>query len=248
MNILSAGPSSSLDLSNTGEDREPGLHLSDVLVRMAWEKDRKYHPDAPKDLMMFEAGHTWETVLGRALAARNRRSGYRPDPFQDDGIWMSPDWVNPDADVQHEEWKATRKSSKNFEQKIEEWGPQVKSYLRALLRRKIAQVPIVRFRVWFMVGDWTFENKGDLTLLKDYWDIDVEYDRRALDENWRGIVSFAQKNGLLQETKPWDDRPSLNRRLLERSRRGKVPQRSRGKATVATFPSTKTSLKPRTAS
>lgn len=240
MRILSAGPSSDLELSNTGEDREPGLHLSDILVRMAWEKDRKYNPDAEKPLMIFEQGHTWEEVLSRALAARHRRSGgFRPKQFQEDGIWMSPDWVNPDADIQHEEWKATKKSTKNYEKKIDEWGPQIKCYVRAMLRRKEIKRPATRMRVWFINGDYSYENDGDLSLLKDYWDIDIAYDKRELDEHWSGVLAFARRHRMLEEQKPWDDRPRLNQRIAERARKqaGSPPPRSRGKAPVTTFPS-----------
>lgn len=199
MKILSAGPSSDLVLSNTGEDRAEGVHLSDILSRMAWEKDKKYDPAAPKDYMIFEQGHTWETVLSRSLSERHQRPGFRPEPLQEDGVWMSPDWINPDADIQCEEWKATRKSTKNWEVKIDEWAPQGMSYLRALLRRGLAKVPVVLWRVWFICGDWSFESKGDLTLLRDYWDIPVEFDKRALEENWRRIVSAGHKYGLLKE-------------------------------------------------
>jgi hypothetical protein len=199
MRILAAGPSSDLDLANTGEDRPAGVHLSDILSRMAWEKDRKYNPDAEKDLMIFEQGHTWETVLSRALAARqNRPAGYRPEPMQEDGVWLSPDWINPEGQIQVEEWKATKKSLKSYEQKIDEWAPQGMSYLRAALKRGTAKSLVVLWRVWFIVGDWSFEAKGDLTLLRDYWDIPVEFTKRDLEENWRRVIAFGHKCGLLK--------------------------------------------------
>lgn len=255
MRILAAEPDPSLFFHNSGEDRAAGVHLSDILSRMAWDRDKKYHPDAPKDLSMFECGFIWETALDRALAARHgARAGYRPDQLEEDGIWMSPDWVNPDADVQCEEWKATRKSINKAAEKVEEWAPQAKSYLRALLKRGLATAPIVRWRVWFMMGDWTFENKGDLTLLKDYYRIDVEFTKRELEENWRGIVAAGHKYGLLKappEERAWR-RPRLEATVAKREaakrKHGGAPPPLREKARLVTFPPTRKLLKRRSAS
>jgi hypothetical protein len=216
---------------------------------MAWEREKKYNPDDPKPLMTFEAGHTWETVLSRGLAERHgTRAGFRPDQLQEDGVWLSPDWINPEGDIQVEEWKATRKSTKSTEDKIREWGPQVMSYLRALLRRRYATTLAVRFRVWFIMGDWSFENKGDLTLLKDYYQIDVEYDKRDLEDNWRAVVASGQKYGLLR-TPPADHGDTT----WQRSKAAATRQKSDGKglrpssktARVGTSQPTKRSSKPR---
>lgn len=226
-------------MENTGEDRHEGIHLSDILVRMAWERDRKYHPDAPKDFMVFEQGFTWESVLERALASRHKnRAGSRPAQMQEDGVWISPDWIGPDG---HEEWKSTKKSIKSADEKVQEWLPQAKSYVRALLRRKLIKRPVTTFRAWFINGDYSYESKGsDLTLLRDYLKIVVEFDRRELDENWSGILSSGRRFGLLKQEKPWDDRPSLNKRVAERKAAGRTLRRSRGTAAVVTFPRGKT--------
>lgn len=240
MRVLASEVDTDLLLSNTGEDRPEGLHLSEILSRMAWEKDRKYNPDAEKDLMIFEQGHTWEAVLERALATRHQnRAGYRPEPMVEDGIWLSPDWISPDGDIQHEEWKSTRKSLNKADEKIAEWASQSKAYVRALLRRRLIKRSATRFRVWFIMGDWSFESKGDLSLLRDYYRIDIEWSQRELDEGWSGILSYARRTGLLKEAKPWDDRPRLNRTMAARAknRPGSPRPRSRAKAQIATFPS-----------
>lgn len=256
MKILATEHAADLFLGNTGEDRPKGVHLSDILSRMAWDRDRRYHPDAPKDLTAFESGFTWETVLSRALAERHGdRAGHRPAPFQEDGIWMSPDWVAPESDIQVEEWKSTRKSITRANEKVEEWGPQVKSYLRALLRKKVAIVPRVRLRVWFICGDWSFEAKGDLNLLRDYYTIDLEFEKRELDENWRSIVSYGQKNGMLPAPPkdPTWRRPqleaTLQRRLADKTKRSgnrRAPSPESGR--IVTFPPTKRPRKRRSAS
>lgn len=250
--ILFAGPDAELLMSNTGEDRKEGLHLSDILARMAWEKDKKYHPDAPKDLMVFEQGFTWEAILERALAHRHQRAaGSRPEQLQEDGIWLSPDWIGPDG---HEEWKATKKSINSADQKVQEWLPQAQCYVRALLRRGLIKHAITTFRVWFINGDYTYESKNsDLTLLRDYRRIVIEFQKRELEERWSGVLAFARRFGFLKEDKPWDRRPSLERRVQERqwrsqneikttaakSANGNPPKRSRKPAAIVTFPTSR---------
>lgn len=230
-------------MENTGEDRKEGVHLSDILTRMAWERDKKYHPDAPKDFMIFEQGFTWESLLERALASRHKnRAGRRPPQIQEDGVWLSADWIGFDGDKRvHEEWKSTKKSLKSAEEKVQEWLPQAKSYVRALLRRKWIDQPVTWFRAWFINGDYSYESKGsDLTLLRDYLKIGVRFDQRELDENWSGILSSGRRFGLLKEAKPWDDRPSLNQRVAARATKkppSRAPGLSREKAPIVTFPS-----------
>ena len=247
MKVLFAGPARDLVLQNSGEGRKEGVHLSDILKRMAFEKDKKYNPNDPIDAMTLECGFTWERILELALASRHERpAGYRPEQLQEDGVWLSPDWVNPDADIQAEEWKATRKSSKNFEQKVMEWRPQIKAYLRALARQGLVKTLAVRLRVWFMVGDWSFEAKSDTTLLRDYWDIDIAFDKRELEENWREILSAGRRYGLLKEAptergRTWQTRKSVS------NPPAKSPAKGR-KARVVTFPITKKSSRPRSAS
>lgn len=245
MKILYAGPANSLHLTNTGQGRKEGVHLSDILKRMAFERDKKYNPNNPIDAMTLEVGHTWETVLERALSVRHQRPGYRPEQLQEDGVWMSPDWVNPDADIQVEEWKATRKSSKAWEQKVNEWLPQVKSYLRALLKQGVVKRLAVRIRAWFVVGDWSFEAKSDHTLLRDYWDIDLEFDKRELEENWRQIISAGKRYGLLKG-KPEE---TCQKQKPEAKKSDSSPRvRSSAKVLTGTFPRTKTLSKPRNVS
>lgn len=232
MKILFAGSDPDLVMTNTGEDRQPGLHLSDILTRQAYERDKKYHPDAPKDFMIFEQGHTWETVLERALSARNERVGYRPEQIQEDGVWVSPDWVNPDADIQHEEWKATKKSSKSLDAKVLDWIPQAKSYVRALARQGAITRLATRFRVWCVMGDWTFESKGDLTLLRDYYRVDVEFEKRELEEHWRGTLGDARRYGLLKEAPQETEwrRPRLEATVRKRQEMPPTAKKPAGKA------------------
>lgn len=239
MKVLFAGPDP-MQPKGSGVDRPEGVHLSDILVRMAWEKNQKYHPDAPKNVTVFEQGFLWEAVLERVLAGRDEtKDGFRPDALQEDGVWLSPDWVGHDGVA--EEFKSTKKSSNSLDQKLDEWAPQGKAYVRVLLRQKLIKRPVMRWRIWCVMGDWSFENKtSDLTLLSDRYKVEIEFDRRELEENWQGILAYGRKAGLIpQEKRPWDDRPRLNQRMAERARKasGRTPPRSPRKAPVSTFPS-----------
>jgi len=218
MKILSCGPDADLLMTNSGADRKAGLHLSDITKRMIFERDKTLNPDTPIDSMVLERGFTWETILERSLSARHERPGFRPEQMQEDGIWLSPDWVNPDQrGVQHEEWKATKKTTKHtFESKHWHWLPAAQAYLRALLKRGLARDLVTRFRVWHINGDYSYDSKtSDWLLLNDYWTIDVQFDKRELEDNWRGILQAGRKYGLLPEAPREEHMPKALERKLQ---------------------------------
>lgn len=218
-----AGPD--LTFSTTGEDRAPGLHLSDIIKTMQFERDAKFNPDRPLDYMLLEQGHTWEEVLAHAiqrrwLAANPIQHGYRPDQLNVDGVWMSPDWFEPkDADYGVplvEEWKATKTSqNKVLEDHQWYWVVQLKSYLYGMSKKLNQRLTQGRFRVWYINGDYTWESKNsDLTLLRGYVRYDVEFGWREIVDNWKSVIQQAKKHGLLEqaptnettEDTTWDDR------------------------------------------
>lgn len=250
MKVLHAGPDPEpIVMRNTGADRKAGLHLSDITKRMVFERDKRLNPDSPIDAMVLERGFTWEKVLELALAERHERPGYRPEQIQEDGIWMSPDWVRPDGDIQLEEWKATKKSNKTntFDSISWTWLPNIKSYVRAMLKRKLIRRAAARIRVWFINGDYSFESKtSDFHLLNDYWRYDLEFDKRELEENWQSILSHGRKYGLLKgdPEETWASKQSPT----TRKRSSEAPPPSRKTGRLLTYPSTKTSPKPRSAS
>lgn len=243
MRILCSGPDPDLVMRNTGADRKKGLHLSDITKRMIYEKDRKYKPDSPIDAMILERGFTWESILEHALASRHERGGERPEQLQEDNIWMSPDWVTDDGVL--EEWKATKKTSKRgFDDVSWTWMPNSMAYLRALLRRKMVDRSIIRFRIWWINGDYSYEDKNsDWHLLNDYWKVEVEFDKRELEEKWREILSNGRRYGLLKE-ESWRETKHRQEIAEEEPRRKKagLPLRSSpAKARVVTFQTTKKS-------
>jgi hypothetical protein len=248
MRVLYAGPDTELVMVTSGEGRKQGVHLSDITKRMVYERDRKLNPESPIDAMVLERGFTWEVCLENALSARHKRPGFRPDQILEDGVWMSPDWVNPDAEIQHEEWKCTKKSLRQvterggFGQIGWTWIYNTQAYLRSLLRLKLAKTLATRFRVWFMNGDYSFESKtSDYHLLNDYWRFDVEFSKRELEENWRSIISHGQRYGILKGEAEWRKTETTKRPAVSLTRKpaGRMPVPERASGRIVTFPSTK---------
>lgn len=223
MRILACGPDPDLLMSTTGDDREPGLHLSDITRRMNYERDSKLTPDSVPDQMTLERGHTWERLLELALATRHKRPGHRPPQLQEDGIWMSPDWVNPDGDIQMEEWKATKKSMRRgFDDISWSWMPNIMAYVRTAARQKLITRLAVRIRLWWINGDYTYETKtSDLHLLQEYHKVDIEFTRRELDENWRAILQAGRRYGLLPGTPHYEDTDGRTEEQQARGRRAR---------------------------
>ena len=247
-------PAASLTLSTTGEGRAPGLHLSDIIKRMQWERDQKYRPDSAPDLMTLEYGHTWERVLENALRARHQEAnqpyrGHRPAPLMVDGIWMSPDWLDPASEFPLEEWKATKVSSKTpFQERQWYWMPQVMGYLHGL--RVAGQITAYKalLRVWYINGDYTYDAKNsDLTLLRDYHEYELSFTPREIQENWRTLLSHAKKYGLLpsepqqekEQTTSWRNPKSKPTAPPSRPS-SPAPRPSRPAPTATTAPTTKT--------
>jgi len=244
MKVLFAGPDRDLAMKTSGDDRKKGLHLSDITKRMAYEKDKKLNPNNPIDAMVLERGFTWERVLEIALASRHERPGHRPEQIQEDTIWMSPDWLNTEDDPIIEEWKCTKKSLKQgFEGVSWHWLPNAMSYLRAALKRKWVRQSIIRFRLWWMNGDYSYESKSsDYLLLNDYWKVDVEFSKRELEENWQAILASGRRYGLLKEEDKWDSRktpPTEEAPASKRKAVSPVPPTSRKPGRVVMFPTTK---------
>lgn len=229
--MLCCGPDPDLVLRNSGEDRKPGLHLSDITKRMVYERDRKYHPDSPLDAMVLDRGFTWERILERSLDDRHERKGYRPEQIQEDGIWISPDWISSDDVL--EEWKATKKSSKRgFEDVGIHWLLNAKSYLRALLKRRLVKRWIIRFRIWWINGDYSYEPKtSDFHLLNDIWKVELEFDKRELDENWQTILTHAKKYGLLKDER-WDSKTERKSPSPQPTPRPRKPESSSPQASA----------------
>ncbi len=244
-------------------DRPAGVHISDIIKQMLIERDaKKYGDDSPIDADTIERGYVWEEVLSDALLRRHGgKDGFRPDPFQVDGVWMSPDWFNPESEFPMEEWKATRVSRKSdITDRHWYWFVQIGCYLKGTGTRK------ARLRVWYINGDYSEKTKRDPRLLTSYVRFTLEYSQREIDENWRSLIGFAKKHGLMEDTPSWASTTraaapqektssfkdqltaSLQQRQLVKRRGSPQQGKSSQRGAVLTFPASKKSRTTRTES
>lgn len=181
-------------------NRPAGVHISDIIKQMLIERDaKKYGDTSPPDPDTLERGYVWEEVLSDALLRRNGGGlGFRPDPIEYDGVWMSPDWYNPESDFPLEEWKATRVSKKSdITDRHWYWFIQILCYLKGLGCHR------ARLRVWYINGDYSEAARRDPKVLQNYVRYSLEFPQREIDENWRRLMSFAKKKRMFDAAPDW---------------------------------------------
>lgn len=168
------------------------VHLSDIYkVLMQRLQPKRFNNDRPMDMARVQVGLLFESMLEEAL---HRRFGVlRPgEVVSDEGIYMSPDGVNPTL-VAMEEYKATYMSSAKgildengeLSDKFVHWGIQIKGYLHWL------GVNDCLLRVLFLAGDYSFPIGPQFKSWK------LSYTDEEIDENWTMLVNVAVEEGLL---------------------------------------------------
>lgn len=194
-----------LVLSTTGGERAPGVHLSDLVRLEMVRREKRFNTSDPMDMMRVDAGHTWEEIVAHALQRREEKggpkAGYRPDAICFDGIWCSPDWLNPGGQFPLEEWKATKTSSKKgWDAAHWYWELQVLGYAHALTELGILEVNSALVRVWYINGDYDWSAKvDDLTILRDYVEFELHFTARDKQDNWNKLKALGQVHGLLKK-------------------------------------------------
>lgn len=185
--------------------RSTGLHLSDVykvlmkrLQPKRFDKRDAQGNPIPFDTQRVEIGLLFETMLERALA--EKFATVRPgELFSDEGIAMSPDGLNPDAEAL-EEYKATYMSCRGGLYEIVEmegreyqvvrdkfihWFFQIKGYCKWLGVRKAI------LRVLWLAGDYS---KPITPVFKSYA---LEFTDQEIEDNWQMLMTVAREEGLL---------------------------------------------------
>lgn len=169
------------------------LHVSDIYKSINQELDPdRFSDDGGPDIEKMEIGLLYESILEEALA---RKYGtVRPGEVVADGIWMSPDGVNP-TDEALEEFKATWMSSRHGlvdifglpHQKFQHWFWQIKAYCRALEVRKAI------LTVLWVNGDYDRKVKNQRRIRR----YRMEFTQDELDENWTFLLRHAREKGML---------------------------------------------------
>ncbi len=200
-----------LALARSGEDRTPGLHLSDIIKAIMKKIDPKtYDNDTPMDPNVIEPGFAFEVALERAFNVR-RMDILRIGEVEKDGVIMSPDGVDFGDPPTLEEFKFTKKSAKDtpwpcgmHAQPREdcnycttEFGPkfyvyllQIKAYCYALGLRH------ARLRVMFVNGNYS---SGANFTPPEFRNWAFEFTEEELAKHWAYMLREAEIAGLRQK-------------------------------------------------
>jgi hypothetical protein len=213
MNATPLPPISLRDLARVNEastSRTPGLHVTDIIQiilrkidpsRYGGNMAEKYTQETRENWQ--EAGFLWEELLSKLFAERLREGTeggivrFRPGELRVDGILLSPDAAvfgldpipgcDPDAPVL-EEYKATYKSSKDFDlydKRYIGWLLQMQAYCHALGTNR------ARLYVWHVNGDY----KGGR--LPEVAGFELSWTRQELAQQWASLLNTARKEGMI---------------------------------------------------
>ncbi len=190
--IARLGQSSSVGMRTLGV-----VHLSDIYSSLMkrLQPERFGQPFDQDAFTKMEIGIAFENILERGLA--EKFATVRPgEIISDEGVYMSPDGVNP-ALCAGEEYKATWMSSRSKgttpytdedgepSEKYQHWFFQMKGYAKWLGTNRFL------LRVLHINGDYTYPLKPQfLSHL-------IEFTDRELDDNWRLLMNHARSEGIL---------------------------------------------------
>jgi hypothetical protein len=178
--------------------RTPGVHVTDCIAKIMAKVDPEtYGSEIPVQHRgaYREAGFTWEELLSKHFAHRQRRRRepefVRPGEQQCDGLIGTPDWIGLDAfHIQGPfllESKFTWKSLVGFDldsKKFLGWQLQMKAYCYMMGLR-------------WAVLDTLFVN-GGYTDMKPVRQVrHIHFDDRELKDNWTSLLNTAKKEGWL---------------------------------------------------
>jgi len=166
----------------SGEDRSPGLHVSNIYSDI----DRTLNGSPEHWENAAEPGFLWEDVFSEAWSDKAVKRGliFRPEPFQVDGVWMSPDGVNLDG-MRLEECKFTWKSSNREPVENWKWMTQMKAYCHGLGFTE------ANLRVFYCNGDYRQDRKPK------YKGYRFTFAEDELLENWLMLLNHAKSKGWL---------------------------------------------------
>lgn len=173
--------------------RPDGVHLSDILKLMREDMLNQIYPDdcdlEPGELQQAkltrEEGFAWESIVSIGYADGIMP---RPEPFQFDGVWMSPDGMGmtqEDGHTRIDEIKWTQSYKPPDAQ--QHWMWQSMAYCWA------AKTQHCRFYVCHTHGTHRSEHGPTPRVYA------IEYSWQELAENWMSIINFAKSKHLITE-------------------------------------------------
>ncbi len=187
-------------LRSTGAPRTVGVvHLSDIysdLLEQLFPK--KYDRTRPMDMVRIETGLVFENVLEQRLPALQfvsfrKFATVRPGEIvSDEGIYMSPDGVNPVL-CAGEEYKATWKSCRHG--LVDEFGMPLQNFIGWFIQMKgyAKWLGVRRYllRVLFVNGDYT------QPLSPKFLSWDIEFTDDEIEENWNTLINHGRSIGVI---------------------------------------------------
>lgn len=182
---------------STGDRTRDVLHLSDIYKVLMMQLQPKRFTGGPFDNEKVEAGLVFETMLERGLA--EKFATMRPGELvSDEGVYMTPDGVNP-TDACGEEYKCTWMSSRNKNgttpytdeygmpnMKFLHWFIQMKGYAKWL------GTDTFLLRVFHVNGDYEHPYKPQFLTHR------VRFTEQEIEENWRVLMNVARGAKLLR--------------------------------------------------
>ncbi len=182
---------------STGPRTTDVLHLSSIYKILMQRLQPKRFTSGPMDMAKIETGLVMENMLERGLAEKFATS--RPgEVVSDEGVWMSPDGVNP-TEMCGEEYKCTWMSSRVAKgcttpytdeygmanEKYVHWFIQMKGYAKWL------GVNVFMLRVLHVNGDYEYP------LGPKFLSTRIVFTREEIEENWAMLMTVAKQEGLL---------------------------------------------------
>ena len=139
-------------------------------------------------VMKILSGLTFEIVLERALRAALYPGLFRPEPVCVDGVWMSPDGIDPHEWAIHE-FKLTWYSKKKpcpTDKVFWPWVIQIKSYSRAI------GALVAYLTVYFINTDYAPPRPSPPVTYR------LEFTAFELDQCWTMVINHGKLMGILQ--------------------------------------------------
>lgn len=182
---------------SSGPRTRDKLHLSDIYKDLMQElQPRRFRSDRPMDMVKVETGLVMENMLERGLA--EKFATIRPGEIvSDEGVYMSPDGVNPTF-ASGEEYKCTWMSTRNrvgTTPYTDEYGMPNTKYLHWFLQMKgyakWLQTDNFLLRVLHINGDYNHPYQPTF-LTHRVWFTPTE-----IEENWNTLMNHARSRGML---------------------------------------------------